>query len=190
MPNYFFTSDYHFGHKNVLRHDSRPFPDIDTHDEALIENHNKVVKNGDQVYLIGDLAYRNTKTIEGYVKRLNGTLHFIRGNHDDKGAWKYRNLFASANEALYLRLNDERMYMSHYSMRVWRNSHHGSWHLFGHSHGQMGTCPCCHAGEGKVLDVWVGGHNYTPWHFDEIREYMKARPTTVHHEPPEGSELE
>ena len=34
----YFISDLHFGHKNCLAYDNRPFQDIEEHDKAIIEN--------------------------------------------------------------------------------------------------------------------------------------------------------
>ena len=34
----FFTSDTHFGHKNILNFCHRPFDSIEEHDQALINN--------------------------------------------------------------------------------------------------------------------------------------------------------
>ena len=38
-----FTSDQHYGHKNILRLCNRPFDNIYHHNEALIANHNSIV---------------------------------------------------------------------------------------------------------------------------------------------------
>ena len=47
---YFFTSDQHFGHHNILRHSKRPFTNVTEMDAALIRNWNKVVGPDDIVY--------------------------------------------------------------------------------------------------------------------------------------------
>ena len=43
----YFTSDLHFGHKNVNSRCNRPFKDTDEMDSALIENWNRKVKKND-----------------------------------------------------------------------------------------------------------------------------------------------
>lgn len=50
MQNYWFSSDHHFDHSNVIKFCKRPFKDVDEMAEKLIENHNSQVKNGDLVF--------------------------------------------------------------------------------------------------------------------------------------------
>ena len=80
----YYISDLHFGHKNILSFDNRPFKSIEEHDKALINNWNEVVGIDDDVWILGDFSWYNaTKTIEFY-KRLNGNKHLCIGNHDKK----------------------------------------------------------------------------------------------------------
>ena len=80
----YFISDLHFGHKNILTYDNRPFKTIEEHDNALVKNWNNTISNDDEVYILGDISWHNvTKTIE-IVKSLNGVKHLIVGNHDKK----------------------------------------------------------------------------------------------------------
>ena len=61
MNNIFFTSDQHFGHKGMVhftRKDGtklRPYDSVESMNESLVENYNKVVKPGDIVYFLGDV---------------------------------------------------------------------------------------------------------------------------------------
>jgi len=55
-------------------------------------------------------------------------------------------------------------------VRVWNLSHHGSWHLYGHSHGNLPDTPTS-----LSMDVGVDTHGFRPWHFDEISTLMAER---------------
>ena len=79
----FFTSDLHFGHENVLRFDNRPFETVEEMDDELIKRWNDKVGKGDLVYVLGDLIWK-TATNEAIriIKRLNGQIILIKGNHD------------------------------------------------------------------------------------------------------------
>ena len=82
MSNIYFTSDTHFSHNRGFLYEPRGFSSIEEHDETIVENWNKVVKPEDIVFLLGDtMLNNNDKGIE-YLNRLNGSIWFIRGNHD------------------------------------------------------------------------------------------------------------
>ena len=49
--------------------------------ETIVSNWNNAVSPEDEVYLLGDVMLGGTENIE-YVKRLNGKLHIVLGNHD------------------------------------------------------------------------------------------------------------
>ena len=86
MTNTFLYSDPHFGHQgvcNFTRNDGsplRPWDRVEEMDEVLVERFNKVVGPKDKVYFLGDVAMR--KPGLQVVKRLNGDLVLIKGNHD------------------------------------------------------------------------------------------------------------
>lgn len=58
MPNVFFTSDEHHGHKNIIQFCARPFASTEEMTEVLVERHNKLVRPGDVVYHEGDMFWR------------------------------------------------------------------------------------------------------------------------------------
>ena len=79
----FFTSDLHFGHENVLRFDNRPFETVEEMDDELIKRWNDKVAKGDLVYVLGDLIWKTaTNEAVQIIKRLNGQIVLIKGNHD------------------------------------------------------------------------------------------------------------
>lgn len=173
--NIFFTADTHFNHRNIVSYTDRPFESVEEMDEVIISNWNAVVKKDDIVYHLGDFCFARRdqdffKVYHSYRERLNGKILLIIGNHDKKiGAPFPHNL--EGKTLLYnLNVNNKQtIVLCHYAMRVWHKSHFDSWHLFGHTHNTI-------RGEGKSLDVGVDGHDFYPWHFDEIEEYMSNRP--------------
>ena len=81
--DYWFISDTHFQHKNILKFSPGPFSSVEERDEVMIENWNSVVKNGDYVYHLGDVFFGSKETFPSLWKRLNGSKRLIIGNHDD-----------------------------------------------------------------------------------------------------------
>lgn len=77
----YFTSDWHFGHKNVINYCDRPFKDVDEMNAKLVELWNSVIKPEDTVYFLGDFSLSPRYSGE-YLKQLNGTKILVCGNHD------------------------------------------------------------------------------------------------------------
>ena len=79
----FFTSDLHFGHENVIRFDNRPFDTVEEMDEEMIKRWNAKVGKGDIVYVLGDFIWKAaTNEAVSIIRRLNGQIILIKGNHD------------------------------------------------------------------------------------------------------------
>lgn len=180
LPAYYFTSDLHIGHTNVIQYDSRPFQNVEQHDWALAMKCRPSEEDSGrspQLWILGDVA-RTAKDFERFASQVFPhwyKVHLIRGNHDDKAAWKLRDRFASAHEALYLRVNASvRIYLSHYAHRVWRNSHHGAFHLYGHSHGAL-------PGIGRSMDVGVNVNSYAPVSLETVVSTLGTLDDTNHH---------
>lgn len=53
----FYISDCHFGHKNIIAYDQRPFFSVEEMDAAMIQNWQKVVSDNDTVYILGDFCW-------------------------------------------------------------------------------------------------------------------------------------
>ncbi len=165
IPNYWFTADTHFGHKNVIKHANRPFTSIEEMDEALIANWNSLVKPGDQIYHLGDFAFLPVAQIHQILKRLNGELHLILGNHDEPKV--FAGFANSIKDTKTIKVGDQKIFLSHYAHRVWNCSHYGAWNLHGHSHGTLPRLPGY-----KQLDVGVDCFYFKPVHFEEIKVIM------------------
>jgi calcineurin-like phosphoesterase family protein len=78
----FFYSDPHFGHKNIIKYCNRPYEYVWEHDRDLIKRYNKLVKDNDIVYFLGDIGFTNYIYIQHIIKQLKGRKILIKGNHD------------------------------------------------------------------------------------------------------------
>lgn len=131
-----YISDLHFGHKNAIKFDHRPFYDVEEMDRMLIQAWNARVNEGDHVYILGDFCYRNEKEEQWYLQRLKGHKHLIVGNHDGKLlkneiAMSY---FESVDQLLLFKDGDKEIVLCHYPLACWNKEQHGSWHIYGHIH--------------------------------------------------------
>ena len=167
MDDVYFTSDTHFGHTRML--DFRPFTTVEEMDEELIFRWNMTVGKNDRVYHLGDFSFHNRENTAKILDRLNGQIHLIKGNHD-KMLDRFRDRFASYQDYKTARVGSQRLVLFHYAMRVWDQSHYGSWHLYGHSHGNPPDDP--HA---LSMDVGVDTNGLTPYSFWEIERRMEAK---------------
>lgn len=183
-----FTGDTHFGHANIIRFSKRPFSSIEEHDRQLIENWNSVVDSNDDVYFLGDFSYRSKHGADYYRNKLKGNIFFIQGNHD-KEAMKIKNRFAWFKEVCYTKINDQKVFLSHYAHRVWPSSHHGTWHLYGHSHNSLpdieealsidvGVDAAAARFGGKsvgTIDANLAPCDYKPFQFADIETIMSYK---------------
>ena len=132
-----FIADLHFGHKNVLAFDARPFDTIEEHDATLIEKWNAATEMDDDVWILGDISWYNaTKTLKIF-RQLNGNKHLIRGNHDSKLLRNkdIQNLFVEILDYKELEIgNDKSIILSHYPIPCYKNHYYGWLHFYGHVH--------------------------------------------------------
>lgn len=153
----YFIADTHFGHSKIVFDTPRYHPErgkfttIEEHDEAIIEAINSRVDKRDHLYLIGDVG-SNPGKYRLQIKCKNVVL--IRGNHDRHQ--KSINVFGSYHEILNVKLmNHVRCVLCHYPMAFWPASHHGTYHLYGHMHGNREQTLDAAFPERKSLDVTI-----------------------------------
>lgn len=181
---HYLTADLHLGHARILdeKYDNRPFPNIEVHDETIVGNLvPELAHRGfhNELWILGDVAFSVEKLefMFAHISKHWQAIHLIRGNHDDKVAWRRREMFHSYHEAKYVRFSkDVRAYLSHYAHRVWRNSHHGSLHFHGHSHGHLPPW-------GKSIDVGIMNHNFRPMSLETGIRLTADAPVVHHHKP-------
>lgn len=150
MPETFFTADTHFGHANIIKHCGRPFASVEEMDAVLVANWNAVVSCSDDIWHLGDFAYKvDAERVAKLFRKLNGRKHLIIGNHDGRATlqlpWS-----SEPKDRRAVRVPGEELPVicDHYAMRTWPKSHYGAVRLYGHSHGAL-------PGVGRSVDVGV-----------------------------------
>lgn len=170
---YFFTSDLHLGHRNIISYCNRPFSDEPEMSATLIANWRNLVRPVDSVYILGDLSFHKpNKTIE-IVRNLPGYKNLIIGNHDEVFVREYRKsgVFQNIYPYLKLRYENERLVLFHYPIDDWDGKYRGYYHLHGHIHSTAKrTCNASGHIEPKRIHVGVDAWKYTPVSFTQIKE--------------------
>ena len=178
----YFTSDLHLFHENIIKLCNRPFSNVSEMHEFFIEKWNdKIKKETDDVYVMGDLfcdIRRNYEEHLKILKFLRGKIFFIFGNHDDPKFYKKYinlkkiNILRDIHQFHYRRSDTHKrqlIVLSHYPLFVWNKSFRGSWHLHGHSHKltEFDNKP------GRLAyNVAADLNNFSPLSLNEIEEIM------------------
>jgi len=170
LPEIHVTSDTHFGHRNIIPYEDRPFKDVDEMDEALIENWNREVKKDDLVMHVGDLFLCGAKKAEEIAKRLNGRKILVKGNHDSFSKAKYAKMGFDLRNYLYL---DDYLF-SHYPLNakmleVAQSQTDIQANIHGHVHSMTQGLD-----RGVHFCVCTEHTHYTPVPFWEIKDYYNA----------------
>lgn len=103
-----------------------------------------------------------------YLQRLNGNKFLIKGNHDRNTSLK--DGWGGIFDFKEIKVEGQHITLCHFSLRTWNHSHHGSWSLFGHSHGTLPDDP-----NSLSIDVGVDCHNYFPISFEEVKRIMSKK---------------
>lgn len=173
----FFTSDTHFGHRNIIKYSNRPFASVEEMNEVLIQRWNEKVGPKDEVYHLGDVAFATSeKQTKEILDRLNGKIYLIKGNHE-KLALTYRQRFEWIKDYHELKIKDDsfergrqKVILFHYAIREWNGKYRGTYQLYGHSHGNLPDDP--HA---QAFDVGTDCHDYYPLAWEEVKTIMAQK---------------
>lgn len=167
MSNIFFSSDLHFDHKNIIKYSHRPYADVDEMNEALITNHNSVVKPGDTWYHLGDFCFGGSDRIPKHLKRMNGQKIFLKGNHDR--SHNFKDLVGDFRNDWFGKIGKYSYHLYHYPIQSWNGAFHGSVHLHGHSHGSTPSPGMLRWDMG--VDCW----NWFPVSLEELEQVINKR---------------
>jgi calcineurin-like phosphoesterase family protein len=164
LKDIFFISDTHFFHENIIKYCNRPFSCAEEMNETLVDNWNFVVKPGDLVYHLGDVAMGyKAGELEKLWPRLNGSKRLIVGNHDDIPYLSKGSFFKKIQ--MWRVWNDKPILFTHVPVHQSsiqeRILDAGGVNVHGHTH-DVGSP------EGPYKCICVELTNYTPVHLEEL----------------------
>ena len=188
-----FTSDWHLGHANILKFEPGrarvlKCTTIEEHDAALLARYNALVKPYDIVYVLGDVGFRDAKSVTNHVMQMNGTKHLIMGNHDRLSDEQYRRMgFASVTREMLIKLGGIYLRLSHYPYRegwlremyrflsgghILRDRHKrptrdNKWLLHGHIHSRAIAIPYH-----RQIHIGVDTWQYRPVSWEQINSVI------------------
>lgn len=151
-------SDPHFGHTNIIRYESRPFPSLEAMDAAIIYRWNDTVHPNDLVFVLGDVSFYPRSKTKEIIQSLHGRKYLIMGNHDKFSVSAWRDIgFEFVSK--YPIIVDEFYVMSH--APVYMNDTMPYLNIHGHTHSRTLN--------GNYYNVCVETQDYTPVLFDSIK---------------------
>ena len=171
----YYISDLHFGHKNVLKFDNRPYFTLTEMKEDIIKKWNERVKKNDNVYILGDVFWYNDEAIE-ILEQLKGNLFLLKGNHDRLN---------SEMEKYFVWVKDKsangeehHVVLSHFPIAHWQGQDHNPpyIHLYGHIHDGRDTRPFEQYGR-----MWeqATGKPFMAMNVGCMKDYMDYTPRTL-----------
>ena len=174
------TSDLHFLHKTIFRHDypfRRQWNNVDEMNEGLIDHWNTTVDKHDIVWVLGDVSLGNRNETREILYRLNGIINLIPGNHDQEKISVFKDRCTVLPRMMQYRYDKVLVEMCHYPIEDWYKIHHGYPHFHGHTHGSLPH-------PGRRLDVGFDVHGRI-LSFKEAFDMVMAKPivcSSSHHQ--------
>lgn len=176
--NIWLTSDTHFFHNKTFVYEPRGFPCIEDMNDAIVERWNSVVKPKDIVYHLGDVMLNDNDKGMEYLKKLNGEIHILRGNHDTNNRIDLYaaapNVVSTGDYATVIKYGKYSFYLSHYPTLTSNFDNNASLKvhvigLFGHTHQQENF----YQDNPYMYHVGMDSHNCYPVSIEQIIEDIK-----------------
>ena len=189
----YFTSDTHLGHESVIAYKQRPFSNVEEMNDRLIQNINDTVGMNDELWILGDFAYKVRKEDVRHLRnRIRcKQVHLVMGNHDKD--YSHDGIFQSVQHYKELKTEYGRIVLFHYPILEWNAAHYGTVHLHGHIHSTRdynsnnlgkkyidrfpyyGHTPKIDGLNLRIYDVGVDANCYKPISMDQIVELMNLK---------------
>lgn len=196
MSEIWFRSDDHFGHYNLTiagkNYCDRPFADVPTMTEGLIETWNEDIAPDDLVYYLGDFAMGDPHEHVPVARKLNGRKILVAGNHDrcwgsGKQPHKWVDFylyhgFEAVVDRMFIEVHGTKVLLCHFPYRDYDAERHGAKYrdyapdpglysmmplIHGHIHGKRQL-----ADDSHQLNVGIDAWDYRAVHIDHAAQLL------------------
>ena len=138
----YFTSDLHFCHDKEFCYGARGFKSVKEMNRKIIENINSVVKEDDELYILGDIYLGSDDGVFYFNSISCNNIYIIIGNHDtDKKLKVLKNMcghkIKEISYAEVIKHGKFKFFLSHYPTLTgyWeKHINNALINLFGHTH--------------------------------------------------------
>lgn len=182
--SYWVISDTHFGHENIIKYCDRPFSSVHEMNEHMRDRWNSVVKDGDNVYHLGDVYFGKGMNTEDrdyamhFLQSLKGRKRLVLGNHDNGKDQVLQRVFQKI--VVWYDFKQFDMLMSHVPVHpgsLLRNGVDklGSINVHGHLHNNlvMDNNVGLKLPDKRYKNVCVEHTDYAPINLEELRDKIK-----------------
>lgn len=170
MADIWLISDTHLNHANFINFEvdgipARPFKTVEEMNETLIENWNRVVKEQDHIWHLGDVIMGPKQEYPKILSRLKGKKRMLLGNHDQLKGTELMKYFQKVE--LWRIFKEHNFLCTHVPIhpvgfrKVQFNVH-------GHLHHNTVDDP-------RYLNVCVEHTGYAPIHLDAVIAKIRKR---------------
>ena len=201
----YYIADLHFFHDALNRQmDCRGFADAEEMNAYMLKKWNGKVRPEDEVVILGDLSWGKAEETNELLKKLNGKLYLIQGNHDRFGKNKAYDASGFMWIKAYEELHDKKrkVVLCHYPILCYNGQYRTddqgnprSYMLYGHVHDtlderllsdfikqtrqttKMGMDGVEHPVPCHMINCFCMYSDYTPLTLDEWIENDKRRRT-------------
>jgi len=162
----FVVADWHLG-ENRFELMNRPFSSQQQMVDYLIKKHNQIVAKDDEVFMLGDVCYKETPEYLKYVADFNGKKILVRGNHDrgitDEEFKNYFEDIIPEGKGIEIKIEDIPCYFTHYPTQ----GRQGCFNVVGHIHAAWKY-------QLNMLNCGVDVHHFSPVNLSTIPIHFKA----------------
>lgn len=167
-------SDTHLNHSNILNFTDglgnkiRPFSSVQEMNDRILTRWNEVVKPGDKVYHLGDVAFGSKESFKELWPKFNGSKRLVVGNHDDIKFMSSGGFFQKVS--MWRVWTEYGLIMTHVPIVIDKDHSEKRKKLFNvHGHVHHNPSP-----KGPYFNVSCEPMNYTPIHIEELSRIAKG----------------